>query len=226
MSTYAARFANRIMSDITGFKTSLSQAADINPSTEEKKTQTNQRGRDLLEFTITTVYADTIGHDVMREVDLWNNMLSEVGWLDFNGRGWGVVVQLRKVDPGEIKVNAAGKWVYAKVTLTFKEYDDKTTAVKKDISALLAAGPPMPAKDSKAKDSDVGKRVGKGNIEGLKVGDFVTLTGTTYATGQTIPAWVKGMKHKVSLINAAQDKVLVGKDGGICSWVRLSEVTL
>ena len=49
-------------------------------------------------------------------------------------------------------------------------------------------------------------------------------TGKKYATGQTIPQWVKDRKHKVSQIKG--DRVLLGHPDGINSWVYLSEVTL
>ena len=51
-------------------------------------------------------------------------------------------------------------------------------------------------------------------------------TGTKYATGQTIPSWVKQRSHKVSQIKESQNRVLLGHPNGINSWVYLSEVTL
>ena len=58
------------------------------------------------------------------------------------------------------------------------------------------------------------------------MGDRVKPTGQKYATGQTIPGWVKERSHVVSQIKESQNKVLLGHPSGINSWVYLSEVTL
>ena len=58
----------------------------------------------------------------------------------------------------------------------------------------------------------------------ITVGSTVKVSGAKYATGQTIPGWVKSTTHKVSEING--DRALLGRDGGICSWVYLGDLTL
>ena len=58
----------------------------------------------------------------------------------------------------------------------------------------------------------------------ITVGSTVKVSGTKYATGQTIPGWVKSTTHKVSEISG--DRALLGRDGGICSWVYLRDLTL
>lgn len=58
----------------------------------------------------------------------------------------------------------------------------------------------------------------------IAVGSTVRITGTTYATGQTIPGWVKQKTHTVSQLDGA--KALLGANGGICSWVRLADLTI
>ena len=58
----------------------------------------------------------------------------------------------------------------------------------------------------------------------IAIGSTVKVSGTKYATGQTIPGWVKSTTHKVSEING--DRALLGRDGGICSWVYLRDLTL
>lgn len=56
----------------------------------------------------------------------------------------------------------------------------------------------------------------------IAVGATVTITGTKYATGQTIPAWVKKKTHIVSRIDGK--RALLGENGGICSWVNLTDI--
>ena len=71
-----------------------------------------------------------------------------------------------------------------------------------------AAGPPKPS--------------GGGKIV-IAIGSTVKVSGAKYATGQTIPGWVKSTTHKVSEISG--DRALLGRDGGICSWVYLRDLT-
>ena len=61
-----------------------------------------------------------------------------------------------------------------------------------------------------------------GSTAAIAVGTTVTITGTKYATGQTIPVWVKQKTHVVSRINGT--KALLGANGGICSWVYLTDI--
>ena len=58
----------------------------------------------------------------------------------------------------------------------------------------------------------------------ITVGSTVKVSGAKYATGQTIPGWVKSTTHKVSEISG--DRALLGRDGGICSWVYLKDLAL
>lgn len=51
----------------------------------------------------------------------------------------------------------------------------------------------------------------------LKIGDMVKVTASCYATGETVPGWVKEKAHKVSRIE--KDKVLLGWPDGIASWL-------
>lgn len=89
-------------------------------------------------------------------------------------------------------------------------WNDFIAAIKKEYEALVNL--------SSTKPSTGG---GSGVIT---VGSTVKVTGTKYATGQTIPAWVKSTTHKVSEISG--DRALLGRDGGICSWVYLRDLTL
>ena len=68
------------------------------------------------------------------------------------------------------------------------------------------------------------KPSGGGSAGVIAVGSTVKVSGTKYATGQTIPGWVKSTTHKVSEISG--DRALLGRDGGICSWVYLHDLTL
>ena len=58
----------------------------------------------------------------------------------------------------------------------------------------------------------------------ITVGSTVKVSGAKYATGQTIPQWVKNTTHEVSQISG--DRALLGHNGGINSWVYLKDLTL
>lgn len=58
----------------------------------------------------------------------------------------------------------------------------------------------------------------------LKEGSKVKIIGSTYATGQTIPGWVKNGTHTVSKISG--EKILLGANGGINSYVFKKDLTI
>lgn len=97
----------------------------------------------------------------------------------------------------DAKLRAIGE-AYAKAAIAYLSLKKKATA---------------PAKPSTS-----------GGTGTITVGSTVKVTGTKYATGQTIPGWVKSTTHKVSEISG--DRALLGRDGGICSWVYLRDLTL
>lgn len=96
-------------------------------------------------------------------------------------------------------------------------FDEYAKAVAKGICAALSV-------DYKEPQSAPAKPSTSGSTGAITVGSTVKVTGTKYATGQTIPAWVKSTTHKVSEING--DRALLGRDDGICSWVYLKDLVL
>ena len=89
-------------------------------------------------------------------------------------------------------------------------WNDFIAAVKKEYEALVNLSSTKPSTGS--------------STGAITVGSTVKVTGPKYATGQTIPGWVKSTTHKVSEISG--DRALLGRDGGICSWVYLRDLTL
>ena len=95
-------------------------------------------------------------------------------------------------------------------------FDEYAKAVAKGICAALGV-------DYKEPQSAPAKPSTSGSTGAITVGSTVKITGEKYATGQTIPGWVKSTTHKVSEISG--DRALLGRDGGICSWVYLRDLT-
>ena len=200
---------------------SYSQVADNNTSTEEKKT-TNERGTDLFPLSFTTVLHSGAGVDVRAEIESWKKLVTKVNYFYLGGKKLGPKLQLRKVSVNNVKIDDFGRMRLATLSFEFKEYDPDTTSVKVSTSALKV-GASTSAKSAKKTEN---KAVEKAATKTITVGCYVRPTGQKYATGQTIPGWVKERSHKVSQIKESQNKVLLGHPDGINSWVFLSEVTL
>ena len=206
---------------LEGLAFSYSQVADNNTSTEEKKT-TNERGTDLFPLSFTTVLHSGAGVDVRAEIESWKKLVTKVNYFYLGGKKLGPKLQLRKVSVSNVKIDDFGRMRLATLSFELKEYDPDTTNVKVSTSALKV-GASTSAKSAKKTEN---KAVAKAEAKTITVGCYVRPTGQKYATGQTIPGWVKERSHKVSQIKESQNKVLLGHPDGINSWVFLSEVSL
>lgn len=204
---------------LEGLSFSYEQVADNNTSTEDKKV-TNERGTELFPLSFTTTLHSGAGVDVRAEIESWQALVTKVNYFYLNGKKLGPKLQLRKVAVGGVKLDDLGRMRLAVLSFEFKEYDADTTSVKVSTSALNVKASTS-AKTQKKKTITAVKKTTKKTI---KVGDYVKPTGKKYATGQTIPNWVKQRSHKVSQIKS--DRVLLGYPNGIRSWVYLSEVSL
>lgn len=96
-------------------------------------------------------------------------------------------------------------------------FDAYAAAIAKGVCAALGVNykdpQPAPTKPSPGGGSGV-----------ITVGSTVKVSGAKYATGQTIPQWVKNTTHEVSQISG--DRALLGHNGGINSWVYLKDLAL
>lgn len=204
---------------LQGLSFSYSQVADNNTSTEDKKT-TNERGTELFPLNFTTTLHSGAGVDVRAEIESWEKLVTKVNYFYLNGKKLGPKLQLRKVAVGDVKLDDHGRIRLATLSFEFKEYDADTTSVKVSTSALNVKA----STSSKSQKKTTNKAVKKAETKTIKVGSYVKPTGKKYATGQTIPSWVKQRSHKVSQIKG--NRVLLGHPSGINSWVYLNEVTL
>lgn len=204
---------------LEGLSFSFEQVADNNSSTEDKK-PTNERGTELFPLSFTTTLHSGAGVDVRKEIESWEKLVTKVNYFYLGGKKLGPMLQLRKVSVSDIKLDNLGRVRLATLSFEFKEYDKDTTSVKVDTSALKVKA----STSSKSQKKTTNKAVKKATTKTIKVGDYVKPTGKKYATGQTIPGWVKERKHKVSKIKG--DRVLLGSPSGINSWVYKSEVSL
>lgn len=204
---------------LQGLSFSYAQVADNNASTEEKKT-TNERGTELFPLSFTTTLHSGAGVDVRAEIESWQKLVTQVNYFYLGGKKLGPKLQLRKVAVSDVKTDDFGRMRLATLSFEFKEYDPDTSSVKVSTSALNVKA----STSAKSQKKTTNTAVQKAKTKTIKVGDYVKPTGKKYATGQTIPNWVKERSHKVSQIKG--DRVLLGSPSGINSWVYLSEVTL
>lgn len=204
---------------LQGLSFSYAQVADNNASTEEKKT-TNERGTELFPLSFTTTLHSGAGVDVRAEIESWKKLVTQVNYFYLGGKKLGPKLQLRKVAVSDVKTDDLGRMRLATLSFEFKEYDPDTSSVKVSTSALNVKA----STSAKSQKKTTNTAVQKAETKTIKVGDYVKPTGKKYATGQTIPNWVKERSHKVSQIKG--DRVLLGSPSGINSWVYLSEVTL
>lgn len=206
---------------LKGLSFSYKQVADNNTSTEDEK-PTNERGTELFPLTFTTTLHSGAGVDVRAEIESWSKLVTKVNYFYLGGKKLGPKLQLRKVEVGSVQTDDLGRIRLATLSFEFKEYDHDTTSVKVSTSALNVKASTS-SKSQKKTTNTAAKNATKKTI---KVGSYVKPTGKKYATGETIPKWVKQRSHKVSQIKTSQNKVLLGHPNGINSWVRLDEVTL
>ena len=192
----------------------------ISDGTDDKKTTAGKRGTELLPLSFTTMLHSGAGVDVWAEIASWKSLVTKVNYFYLNGKNLGPKLQLRKVDVSETKLDDFGRLRLAKLSFEFKEYDETTTSVKVSTSARNV----MASFISKSQKKTTNTAVKKAAKKTVKVGDYVKPTGKKYATGQTIPDWVKQRSHKVSQIKG--NKVLLGYPSGIRSWVYKDEITL
>lgn len=195
---------------------SYSQVADENNSTEEKKT-TNERGTELFPLTFTSILHSGAGVDIRAEIESWEALVTKVNYFYLNGKKLGPKLQLRKVAVSDVKLDDFGRMRLATLSFTFKEYNADTTSVKVTTSALAVKA----SSDSKEQKKTANTSIAKAKIQIPKVGSYVKPIGKKYATGQTIPDWVKQNTYKVAQVKS--DRILLS---GINSWVYLDEVTL
>ena len=181
---------------LEGLSFSYSQVADNNTSTEEKKT-TNERGTELFPLSFTTTLHSGAGVDVRAEIESWKALVTKVNYFYLNGKKLGPKLQLRKVAVSNTKLDDLGRIRLATLSFEFKEYDPDTTSVKATSTSALKVKATKSEKKQKKKTNTAVKKAEKKSV---KVGDYVKPTGKKYATGQTIPQWVKDRKHKVSQI--------------------------
>lgn len=181
--------------------------------------KTNQRGLKLFQLSGTLPLVAAAGVDVRKEIEVWRDLVTKAGYVYLGGKPLGPIVQLTKVSVSGVQLDDFGRMLTATLGLTFAEYDRQTATVVDNSAYALGASP----------DEKKEKRPGNPGMKAAEtvkmgVGSRVKIVTEVYATGGTIPAWVRDTVHVISRIDG--EKALLGYPDGICSWVRLDGLTL
>lgn len=196
------------------------QVADENTATEEKKT-VNKRGIELFSLSFSTVFVEGLGVDVWDEIQSWKALVTKANYFYLNGKKiYEKLLQLRQVSVSEVKIDNNGRIRMAKLAFTFKEYDEDTTSVKVNTSALKVTA----SKSAKKAKKTTNTRLKKSDTSNIKVGSYIKLTGEKFSSGQAITEKMKQRSYKVKKISG--DKILISLSDGTETWVGKDSITL
>ena len=207
---------------LEGLSFSYAQVADENTSTEEKKT-TNERGLELSPYSFSTTLHSGAGVDVRAEIESWKNLVTKVNDFYLGGKLLASKLQLRKVSVDVQKLDDLGRMRLAVLSFEFKEYEADTASAAKTTTSTTALNVKA-STSAKSQKKTTNTAVKKAATKTIKVGDYVKITATRYATGEKVSDWAKKGSHVVSKIQ--DNKVLLGSPNGINSWVAISGVSL
>ena len=194
------------------------QLADNNTSTEGAA-QTNERGMVPFNASFQTTLHAAAGIDIRAEIDAWEALVTKAGIIYLNGRQLGPRVQLRRVDVGSVKLDDFGRMRLAVLSFSFVEYNAATTSVPDSTAARWDL-----TTEQKAELAIPNAAAIAAAKTTFAVGQYVKIVGSKYATGQTVPQWVKDRAHVISQISGA--KALLGSPSGINSWVLLADLSM
>lgn len=212
--------STRKVNAIAGLSFSYKMKAETNTDLEDSPS-TNERGMELMPLSFETQLHSAAGIDVRQEIESWQALVMKTGSFYLAGQKLGPNMQLKEVSAGNIQLDDFGRMRAAKLSFTFEEANPDTTKTPSSTTTALNVGAQTASKSEKKPENSQVKSSTKTTI---KVGSYVKPTGSNYATGQKIPAWVKQRSHKVSQIKG--DRTLLGSPDGINSWVYTNELTL
>lgn len=209
------------LNPISDFSTSIKQVADNNSSAENKPI-TNGRGTDLREWNFSCHYVAGLGIDIESEISKWESLVTKYEYIYLNNKKVTPLVQLREVSISKCVLNDKGRYIEVTLNFKFKEYDKKTTSVIGTSAFGTSKQTIQPA--VKQEVAATSKTIAKATTKTITKGCYVKPTGKKYATGQTIPSWVKNQYHQVYQIKS--DRILLGYPKGICSWIFKNECVI
>lgn len=195
---------------ITGLSLGYKIKAENNEDLEYTPA-TNERGLEPASLKISTAISTSVGVDVRSEIDEWKELVEKTGYFYLAGKNLGPYFQLQGVDVSTKIIDDFGNIRVAELALSFLEHSN-------DLGEAVVSGPTIADKE-RLKPLNVLLKTSA--VTGFKPGTKVQVVGERYATGETIPGWVKESKYTIAQVSA--EKVLVQP---INSWVYVKDLTL
>lgn len=172
---------------------------------------TNERGREPVPLSFAVKLDNVAGIDVRREIEEWEELVEKTGFFYLAGRRLGPFLQLQSVGVSVSILDDFGNIRSAELALSFLEHANDAGVA--DLSG--------PSREDKSRMKPGNVLLYSAKRTGFDLGAKVRVLGNEYATGETVPDWVKETTCVISQVKS--DKVLVQP---INSWVYISDATL
>lgn len=142
--------ANRVV-PLMDLQTTVSVKAETQNDTSGTA-QTNKKGRELQPISLSTIYLRAAGVDPRAQIEEWETLVGESNPLIIGGKRFGPAkLMLESVNASEFLFANDGTVLQARVSLTFKEYSEKSeTTVTSAASTSTAAAAETSESASKA----------------------------------------------------------------------------
>lgn len=194
---------------ITGLSLGYKLKAENNEDLEYTPA-TNERGLEPASLKISTTISTSVGVDVRSEIDEWKDLVEKTGYFYLAGKKLGPNFQLQGVDVSTKIIDDFGNIRVAELTLSFLEHSN-------DLEEAVVSGPTTADKE-RLKPLNVLLKTS--TVTGFEPGAKVQVVGERYATGETIPGWVKESKYTIAQVK--EDMALVQP---VNSWVYIKDLS-
>ena len=197
----------KVLADLT---ISRKLKADKNTSLEHAPA-TNERGYELMPVSFSMDLYRVAGVDVRAEMDDWMGLIGQKAYLYLDNKKFGAYLQLKDVKVSNILLDDYGRMLGAKLTCSMEEVDN----------ADGVADESGPGQDEKAamKPRNIGMETSPTTEIGI--GAKVQIVGDRYATGETVPLWVRESRYTIAQVKG--DRALVQP---VNSWVYTKDLSL
>lgn len=110
--------------------------------------KTNVTGRELQKVSLSTYYMRAAGVDPRAQLEEWEALVGQINTLYIGGKRFGPAqLMLKSVAESEIQTTNDGKFLTAKVDLSFEEYDNgSTTSTASTVKTTTTSTPAAAAK--------------------------------------------------------------------------------
>ena len=214
------------------FKNGWEQADDITQSTDDQKTQTVQRGLKPFELSFSVDYVYPWSGNVRTCYTSWSPYIGMVDYFYLNDEwgntgDWGPPVQLVKCELSNLEIDDFGRWLRCTTSLTFREYNADTAAIKADMDSVNAIKMGQNQKQEIKRILDLHEQGAyNGERVTFRVGSKVQVAGKRWADGALIPEGMIGMDATILEIDNSGIRFKIQLSSGEQAWINTTGVSL